>query len=416
MAIIINKINLDCFCCLFQRGSNSIYHGGVSIGAELLGKSDDNIEAEDQRNPCSLANRVADLLGSFISNSLDITCGFLLSTMASIVIFFNRSKNYKFFEILITQSKEFVDNKESFYFPLLLVVFNLIISYFSSLFGVYFEIFDIVDSPVFATKQARFQVCLTAFFEIFIISFVPFGCFSEKFSILTAEYHTSKEPLTNLTKENISFGWIIFCLFAGYLLEKALLVIFEYFSSHYYSPVNNMIKKCENGPCLNLISSNVLSYFAYPLAFLFISFTIFLCYGVLGFQGVGFALLGLISNIIPCYCVFSLGSLCSVSFKLGNLIRISQNSAERLYNISWASKNWCTHLYAILYGILILGGLAGCGAIFGFLNNENLIKVKTLQIFGAITGFVWCYFLNGFILSGVQSISQSAVLKFFKNN
>lgn len=309
-----------------------------------------------------------------------------------------------------------MENKESFYFPLLLVVFNIIISYFSSLFGVYFEIFDIADSPVFATKQARLQVCVTAFFDIFIISFLPFGCFPEKFSILTTEYHTTKGPLANLTKENISFGWIIFCLFAGFLLEKLLLIIFEYFSSHYYSPVSNMIKKCENGPCLNLMSSNILSYFAYPLAFLFFSFTIFLCYGILGFQGLGFTLLGLISNIIPSYCIFSMGSLSSVSCKLGNLTRISQTSIERLYNISWASKNWCTHLFAILYGILILGGLAGCGAIFGFLNNENLIKIKSLQIFGAITGFVWCYFFNGLILSGVQSISQSAVIYFKKNN
>lgn len=63
-------------------------HGGIAIGAELLGKSDDNIEAEDQRNPCSLSYRVADLAGTFISPILDLSCCFLLAIMISIVNYY----------------------------------------------------------------------------------------------------------------------------------------------------------------------------------------------------------------------------------------------------------------------------------------------------------------------------------------
>jgi len=85
---------------LFYRGSASIFQPGMNIASELLGKSDDNILAEDQRNPCCLANRVADIHGTFTSSILDISCCFLLSTMISIVnknlsiqlipLFFNR--------------------------------------------------------------------------------------------------------------------------------------------------------------------------------------------------------------------------------------------------------------------------------------------------------------------------------------
>lgn len=290
------------------------------------------------------------------------------------------------------------------------MVFDIIISSICSLFGLYFEIFDIVDNPIFTTKQTRLQTFLTAFFNIFIISFLPYGCFPSEFSILSDVYITSKDPLLNLRKLGIARGWIIFCLLSGFILEKLLQFIYEYFSSHYYQPVNTMIRNCENGPCLNLISSNIISYFAFPLAFLLLSFTIFLTYGILGFQGVAFAMLGLISNFIPSFCVFCIGSLSSNSYKLGNLTRVSQKSLERLYAISWAAKNYCSHLYAIIYGLLILGGIASIGAIVGFLNNSNLIKFKALQIFGIILGFSWGYFLNGLILTGVQNVSKLSVI------
>lgn len=79
------QIFVDSFTALIYRGSSGIFQAGVNTGAELLGKSDEGIAAEDQRNPCSLANRVADILGLYISTILDITCCFLLCTMTAIV-------------------------------------------------------------------------------------------------------------------------------------------------------------------------------------------------------------------------------------------------------------------------------------------------------------------------------------------
>ena len=313
---------------------------------------------------------------------------------------------------MICESKEFVESKE-FYFPFLLIVFNIIISYISSLFGIYFEIFEVTDSPFFTTKQTRLQTFLTAFLNIFIISFLPYGCFANDFSVLSSEFDTTKDPLLNLRKTGTARGWIIFCLLAGYFLEKIIVVIFEYFSSHYYNPVSSMIRVCETGPCLNLISSNILSYLIYPLTILFISFTIFLTYGILGYQGVGFAFLGVISNLIPSVCIFSVGSLSFNAYKLGNLIGASRAPIERVFNISWSARNHCSHLFAILYLSLILGGFAALGALLGFLNDAKLLELKSLQFFGLFFGFSYCYLLNGIIISGVQYITQNAVNHFF---
>jgi len=314
---------------------------------------------------------------------------------------------------LICQSKEFVEQKESFYFPFLLVVFNIIISYICSLIGIYFEVFEVTDSPFFTTKQTRLQTFLTAFLNIFIISFLPYGCFVNDFSVLSTEFETTKPPLLNLRKTDTARGWIIFCLLAGYVLEKIMVMIFEYFSSHYYNPVSSLIRACENGPCLNLISANILSYLIYPLTILFISFTIFFTYGILGFQGVGFAVLGVISNVIPSVCIFSVGCLSANSYKLGNLVAASRVPVERVFNIAWSARNHCSHIYAMLYIVMILGGFAALGALLGFLNNANLIQLKSLQFFGLIVGFSFGYFLNGIIISSVQYVTQIAVIYFF---
>ena len=269
----------------------------------------------------------------------------------------------------------------------------------------------VIDNAIYTTKQTRLKTFITYFLNIFVVTFLPYDCFSGEFSMLGDDFETTKEPLLNLRKTGIARGWIIFCLLSGYLLEKILSFIFEYFSSH-HQPAISLLRVCENGPCLNMVSSNVLSYLTYPLAVLFISFTIFLNYGILGFMGVGFALLGLTSNLIPSFCICCVGALSTSSYKLGNLVRVSTVSIDRLFNISWASKNYCSHLFAIIYGVLIFGGIASLGALVGFLNNANLIKFKTLQIFGLIVGFSFSYLLNGIIIAGVQYISQLSVNNF----
>lgn len=275
--------------------------------------------------------------------------------------------------------------------------------------GIYFEIFEISDSIAFTTKQARFQIFFTSFLNVFIISFLPYGCYVDNFSILTEGYQTSKDPLFNLRKIGIARGWIIFCLLIGFLLEKILDFIFEYFSSHYNQPVSDLIRACENGPCLNLIASKIMIYLTYPTTFILVSSTIFLTYGILGFQGIGFALLGLISNFIPSLCICTLGALSTNSLKLGKLTKVSQKPIDRVFNISWSSKNYCSHLFAIVYGVMIFGGFATVGALIGFLNNANLIKFQALQIFGSTIGFSLAYCINGIIMSGVQIISRISV-------
>ena len=198
----------------------------------------------------------------------------------------------------------------------------------------------------------------------------------------------------------------------GYMAEIILLVSSEVFTSHYYRPVRSLMDKSENGPCLNLFTTTIISMLTYfiPLFSFFICF--FVSYGVLGFFGVSLCGVGLIANIIPLFAINCVSALSEHALKLGRLSRIYIEDEIRknpLYNINWSAQNFLMHIRICTFAGFFFGGFAMIGVCIGRCKIMDILSLKTLQLTGLIFGSFMPFVLAGILLAMVQKLLQSNV-------
>ena len=198
----------------------------------------------------------------------------------------------------------------------------------------------------------------------------------------------------------------------GYMAEIVLLISSEFFTSHMYRPVRSLLDKSENGPCLNLFSTMIISLITYfiPIFAFFICF--FVCYGVLGFLGIALCGLGLIGNIIPLFVINCISSFAEHALKLGKLSKIFQEEDYKknpLFNILWDSQNFLMHLRIVNFGGFFFGGFAMIGCIVSRAKVLDLLTLKTCQLTGLIFGSFVPFLLAGMILGMVQKLLQTNV-------
>lgn len=86
------------------------------------------------------------------------------------------------------------------------------------------------------------------------------------------------------------------------------------------------------------------------------------------------------------------------------------NNVERMQVFAGTTRTYKSHLFGMIYGLVMVGALAGLGSIISFMeNNSNLPKFKDIQPFGIILGFCCPYFLNGVVMNRVKSVAEDAV-------
>ena len=211
----------------------------------------------------------------------------------------------------------------------------------------------------------------------------------------------------------IFLGYIVLCIFMGYMAEIILLIVSEFFTSHIYRPVRSLLDKSENGPCLNLFTTTIISMitFLVPIFCFFLCF--FVSYGALGYFGLSICAVGLIANLIPVFAINCVASWAEQSIKL---IRLSKLMVEEeiksnpLFNINWATQNFYMHIRIVTFGGFFIGGLALIGCYVGRpISKPDLLSFKTLQFLGLFFGSMVPFLLGGVLLAMIQKLLQSNV-------
>lgn len=205
--------------------------------------------------------------------------------------------------------------------------------------------------------------------------------------------------------------YIFLCLFLGLLLEKILTLSFEYFSNNYLGDSLSLSDANRNKPGFNLIRTQIFNNFFFPLTlvifglFDFIGFKLFN-----GYFGIGILEIGLISNIIPIVSIFAVSSLANNSMIIVRLSKMVGNNVERMQVFAATARVFKSHLLAMIYGLVMVGAIAGFGSYVSFLeNSSSLPKFQNIQLFGIVIGFSFPYFLNGIVMNRVKSVAENSV-------
>ena len=255
---------------LFARVGGGIYTKAADVGADIVGKVEQDIPEDDPRNPATIADNVGDNVGDVAGMGADLYesyCGSILATMAlGASAFFNDGTAVQMRAILA---------------PMMIAAIGVVLS----LIGIYVvrtkegaSLKDLLGSLSRGTNLAAVLIALLAFGVFYVLGF------------------------PNWWQMALS---VVSGLVAGVIIGK----ITEYYTSHSYKPTRKLAESAQTGPATVIINGVGLGMISTAVPVVTIALAILLAYGFatgfhfgvdslsLGLYGISIAAVGMLSTL-----------------------------------------------------------------------------------------------------------------------
>ena len=247
---------------LFGRVGGGIYTKAADVGADLVGKVEENIPEDDPRNPGVIADNVGDNVGDIAGMGADLFGSFAEATCAALVVSANSSMS---------------GDIKAMYFPLLVSSVGMIVCIVTSVIPSVYPVKTEED----VEKQLKLQLTVSTVLNtpmVFAITrFLP-----------------SSITMGNLQFTNTD---VFVCIICG--LWSGLLIGFvtEYYTSHSYAPVRDVSDSCRTGAATNIIYGLALGYKSAIIPVFALAVTAWASFHLANQYGVAMAALGMLSTL-----------------------------------------------------------------------------------------------------------------------
>jgi len=128
---------------LFARVGGGIYTKAADVGADLVGKFENDLPEDSPKNPATIADNVGDNVGDIAGMGADLFGSFAESTCAALVILSG----------VLVES-----NSGSIYYPLIVSSLGLIVCLFTSIFATNIMLVDKVEK---IEKTLKYQLIIS---------------------------------------------------------------------------------------------------------------------------------------------------------------------------------------------------------------------------------------------------------------
>ena len=244
---------------LFARVGGGIYTKAADVGADLVGKLEENIPEDDPRNPAVIADNVGDNVGDIAGMGADLFGSIAESTCAALVI----------------GAVAFSMDLDALLYPILITAVGVPIALVSTLFA------RTKDEKKIESVLKRTLLVSTAIMGV-VLFFLTREILPAHFSILGQEY-------TNMG--------VFYCVAAGLIAGMMIGMITEYYTSSRFFPVREVAKASETGAATNIIYGLSLGYQSSLLPVVLIGATVFIGYSFAGMYGIAVSSLGMLGTI-----------------------------------------------------------------------------------------------------------------------
>ena len=255
---------------LFARVGGGIYTKAADVGADIVGKVEQDIPEDDPRNPATIADNVGDNVGDVAGMGADLYesyCGSILATMAlGASAFFSQGTGMQMKAIMA---------------PMLIAAIGVVLS----IFGIYAvrtkegaSLKDLLKSLSVGTNLSAILIAVLSFGVFYVLGF------------------------ENWWKLSLS---VISGLLAGVVIGK----ITEYYTSHSYKPTRKLAESAQTGPATVIINGVGLGMISTAVPVVTIACAILLAYGFatdfvfnsttlsFGLYGISIAAVGMLSTL-----------------------------------------------------------------------------------------------------------------------
>ncbi len=255
---------------LFARVGGGIYTKAADVGADIVGKVEQDIPEDDPRNPATIADNVGDNVGDVAGMGADLYesyCGSILATMAlGASAFFSEGTDVQMRAILA---------------PMLIAAVGVVLSILG-IFAVRTKegasLKDLLKSLSVGTNLSAILIAVIAFGAFWLLGF------------------------PNWWKLALS---VVSGLLAGVIIGK----VTEYYTSHSYKPTQKLAESSQTGPATVIINGVGLGMISTAVPVVTIACAILLAYGFAtdfvfstatlsyGLYGISIAAVGMLSTL-----------------------------------------------------------------------------------------------------------------------
>ena len=255
---------------LFARVGGGIYTKAADVGADIVGKVEQDIPEDDPRNPATIADNVGDNVGDVAGMGADLYesyCGPILATMAlGASAFFNDGTAVQMRAVLA---------------PMMIAAIGVVLS----ILGIYVvrtkegaTLKDLLGSLSRGTNLAAILIAVLSFGVFYLLGFPNWWQLA--LSVLSG-------------------------LLAGVIIGK----VTEYYTSHSYKPTQKLAESSQTGPATVIINGVGLGMISTAVPVITIAVAILLAYGFatgfhfnvntlsLGLYGISIAAVGMLSTL-----------------------------------------------------------------------------------------------------------------------
>lgn len=252
---------------MFARLGGGIFTKGADMGADLVGKVEQNLPEDDIRNPAVIADNVGDNVGDCSGTSADLVESYMITLLC-----------------LVGEPSQFL------------------VSILVALIGVIS-----CSIPIFFMSFKNVWKDIHRYFLTSIFTFMM--------SIMLLFYNGFIEKQTSI------------CIILGALCVGILLKITEYYTSSDFGPVKQVANASYSGAGTNIIYGLSLSYEATVMPIIVIFAILLICFNQYGLSGIAYCALGAIS-LTP--AIITLDVFGPISDNAGGIAEMAQCSQDTI--------------------------------------------------------------------------------------
>lgn len=241
---------------VFARLGGGIYTKAADVGADLVGKIEQNLDEDDPRNPATIADNVGDNVGDCAGMAADVFETYAVSLIGAVFVGFLMMKN----------------SPAAMVYPFILGGISVI----GSIFAIFY---------VNASKQKPGASLITSVVLNVLFSAVLF---------YPATQMLFPEPVEAAGKL-ISASNLYASALIGLVMTAIIVLITNYFTSTHYEPVRRIARASETGHGTNIIAGIAVGNHATVLPAIFIIAAILGSFELAGLYGVAVAVMSMLS-------------------------------------------------------------------------------------------------------------------------
>ena len=261
---------------LFARVGGGIYTKAADVGADIVGKVEQDIPEDDPRNPATIADNVGDNVGDVAGMGADLYesyCGSILATMAlGASAFFSEGTAIQMKAIMA---------------PMMIAAIGVVLSIIG--------IFAVRTKEGAGLKELLGSLSVGTNLAAVLIAVLTFGVFY----VLGFDGQNGLPQWWQLSLSVLSG------LLAGVVIGK----VTEYYTSHSYKPTQKLAESSQTGPATVIINGVGLGMISTAVPVVTIAVAILLAYGFatgfhfstdtlsLGLYGISIAAVGMLSTL-----------------------------------------------------------------------------------------------------------------------